>query len=123
MKVRAIVVPQCMSNKIYLTEIDSDSADIIYNILKCSNFDFVSLYRSNTHSLDAFIKDSNNSNCLQVNEYFTIPFAMNILPSNINGSAVLSLTDRYGNTVDLNPNEIKSLLITKFKFKDRFFNF
>lgn len=120
MNIRSVIIPISMKDKIYTKVVDSDNVSSVFNILQSNNLDLITLYRNYNkgYILDAIVNDDS----LVVNEYFTIPVSLGILPSNLYGNIIVSATNLNGDYIDLDPLIIKKDLISNFKFKDRYFN-
>lgn len=123
MNIRSVIIPISMKDKIYTKVIDSDNVSSVFNILQSNNLDLITLYRNYTHGyiLDAIVNDDIQTFSI-VNEYFTIPVSLGILPSNLYGNIIVSATNLNGDYIDLDPLIIKKDMINNFKFKERFFN-
>jgi len=123
MNIRSVIIPISMKDKIYTKVIDSDNVSSVFNILQSNNLDLITLYRNynQNYILDAIVNDDIQTFSI-VNEYFTIPVSLGIIPSNLYGNIIVSATNLNGDYIDLDPLIIKKDLINNFKFKERFFN-
>jgi len=123
MNIRSVIIPISMKDKIYTKVIDSDNVSSVFNILQSNNLDLITLYRNynQNYILDAIVNDDIQTFSI-VNEYFTIPVSLGIIPSNLCGNIIVSATNLNGDYIDLDPLIIKKDLINNFKFKERFFN-
>lgn len=122
---KALVIPASINENMRLINIGKDPLRTFYKAIGCRLIDVITLtYLNRGHylALDAVVDDEGLLNDSPINERFILAYKARRICSPIFGTVVIVMTDEAsGETVDLEFETVKNILINKFEFLPAFF--
>lgn len=115
-KIKAVVIPTSLSDKIKVVELD-DTYRSYYPIIKCRLIDVVELYSDDRISVDCVVDDEGILNDKPMNEYWLMSYLNGKSNSPLYGITVITMTDLdTGETIDTDLSFVKNILIRDYGF-------
>lgn len=115
---KAVVIPTSLNNKPYLIELGNNENEVFHRVIGCNCIDSICLSNDGRYSIECILDDEGLIKRLPFNEYW------NISAYRLVGTLIICMTDRLtGETVELDLNKVKSVLVNYYNFNKSYFNF
>ena len=118
LNIRAIYIPISLHDSPRIVNIGDHSS--FSNAIGCRCIDVVSLWESDTVSIDCFVDDEGMINGSEINGYWLRAFAMHKTTQPLYGATLVSMTDlNTGDSIDIDPVAVCKVLREHFGFTER----
>ena len=116
---KAVVIPVSLNEYPYVTQLSENHLESFYKIIGCTCIDLVCLdERDDDTSIDMYVDDEGLLNQSPMNAYFMRAYKNGLCNAPLAGIGVVTKTDSEGETVDVDLEDLRSLL-KEYGFSDR----